>query len=298
MIEAHQNTNCPGAIFADLSSDGRKVAASYADTTVIYDIDGQDGQKYIGHVLADTNETNLYVYLSPDENKLAVISHRIRIYDLTTYDLLWYRALNIRQVSFSPDGSKLAILCFFREISVVDSQTGEELARLNYDTDQVAVRFSRDGTSVISIDYYGVVHVRELVTGNRRTLWPNRRGTQKRTDYGHFLALSHDGKMVVVQNKQLDLAVMDIQTKKIRHIVLTPHRATTACFSPNDALIAMGTVTGRVQIYSPATGERLADIKLENSVLNGIRLLRFSQDGHRLLVVPEYGGATLWELNW
>ena len=69
-------------------------------------------------------------------------------------------------MSFSPDGRYVATASGDDTARVWDSQSGDEIARLNHDSDVRAVSFSPDGRYVATASYDTTAEIRYVFTGD------------------------------------------------------------------------------------------------------------------------------------
>ena len=135
-----------------------------------------------GYTDSGYTDGRLIVFVRQDGN--------VQAWDASTRKLLWqmqYEA-DISSVAFSPNGSFIGLISG-KTISVLDSVTGNKVARLEHDQPVKSVVFSQDGSRMASSGNDFTVRVRDTATGRELS-----RKKYERTV--RSIALSLDGRWV------------------------------------------------------------------------------------------------------
>ncbi|KFY77223.1 hypothetical protein V499_03317 [Pseudogymnoascus sp. VKM F-103] len=235
----------PDSIQVALASSNGKVTLWNSKTGEIGHILGYDGQP------GDTGAT-----FSPDGKLVAVISRgKVTLWDSNKGELCWsLRGRYLRdetKVAFSPDGTLVACASTYDIISICNSATGAEHARLYHPSDRVkipgvitldyvtAVAFSPNGKLIATASSSGTVRLWNSGTGMPGTLYERHilMGHSSRTT---AVAFSPNSELLASASCDSTVRLWNSETGKPSHILRGhfPHRVTGVTFSPNGQLVA------------------------------------------------------------
>ncbi len=285
------------------SLDSRLIAAATPGGTVqVWDT--QTGQEAL--VLRGHPGVVSAVAFSPDGNHLASVSScqnragyllpdkssEVRVWEASAApvsSLLRGHTLNVKSVSFSPDGRFLASSSDDETIKIWDAQTGRELHSLRGHTlNAPHLAFSRDGKRLAS----GAEDLRvwDPETGDLLQsipLPPGRHATS--------IQFSPDGRQLVTTTFSHAIQFYDLETEQEARVLNSPRfgGVNDAICSPNGQLLA--SAQRDVTIWDLQTGEVLHTL---SRTRQSVRTMAFSPDSKRLVCGSEGpSGATDGELN-
>ena len=247
---------------------------------------------------------------SPDGQTLLTVSEDflVRLWETKTGRLLHQvlagsgRAFSRVGIAFSPDGKQIAFSglerpgdepAYYLVRLVVDAATGKEVSRLPVrarDSD-LALAFTPDGKSLISLGNSGMFRVEEITSGVEllHREFP-RDGTGPllffpRDDPGSLL-LSPDGKLVAIWTGPITckLYLWDWQgANEPREVKVPRQRLGHLVFSPDGtALLACGDLEPFVYEWDVATGDLKHEIELRDDITPAG--LAFTPDGQTIAV--------------
>jgi WD40 repeat protein len=251
-----------------LSPDGKTVAIGGLYSTIrLFDL--ASGRELLSEYEGHDAEVNSMAY-SADGKLLAVAgeNRQVVIWDTATgQPARQFRGTTARQITFSPDGQRLALLSPGRHYSgkfihLWDAVTGQELFRIPPGDVRATttVAFAADGKTLVSSDWDNRGKVRcdlnvwEASTGrhlSRVTL------AELRPD---CLALSPDGATVAVAGGsdpvQGLIRICDLRKgKQTLDLLVQRQNITSIAFSPDGRLLVSGGTDQIVRLWEVATGQ-------------------------------------------
>jgi serine/threonine protein kinase/WD40 repeat protein len=241
----------------------------------------------------------------PDGVRLATASHdgTVRLWDtpagreavtLTGHDQ------SARWVGFSRDGTTLASVDGRSVLRHWDSNSGRELGRFQLPHPRQTAgpyMFDFDGRRVVTVGPDERIRVWEVATGE--STWSASWGDRKARV--RCIALSPDGRFLAgwgqsaADQPWLVLRLWDAATG--REIEPAPGRlggGDLIAFSPDGRLLAGAGGTG-VTVYDVTSGLEILNLRITDRRSETASCLRFTADGHRLILATGDGAVTVWD---
>jgi eukaryotic-like serine/threonine-protein kinase len=214
---------------------------------------------------------------SPDGRSLASAGGEMRLWNVSTGEVLFTFDSNVSEIAFSPNGTLIAATCTDNVVKLFDATSGKPLRTLRGHTDWVrCIEFSPDGTQLVSGSDDQTIK-----------LWDLSNGTERRTLKGHTAPIScvrfsPDGTRLASGSED--------QTVKLWYVAndFNPNNfaldADSGEFSPDGALLVTDGYKG-TQLWDVVTGQEIraiGNIKLSDcigiSFYNGTRIATASDD--------------------
>ncbi len=197
----------------------------------------------------------------------------------------------ITDLSFSPDGQKLAIASWRTLIRIWDLENNYYIETLPHDSWINRLSFSPDGKQLATASMQGKI-----------TLWrvPDNNGTkmEKQGEFtvnGQAIALhfSQDSQYLAVGTNQGQVVISQRQGQPISEFTVNS-AVNDVAFSPDDSLLAVATEEGRGELWQWQTQEQISQLEGHTNRLNAII---FSPDGQQLATASEDTTVRLWDLS-
>ena len=247
--------------------------------------------------------------LSPDDHLLAIAyaDGPARVYDAATGGFLLtlegYTDKTVDEVfrgqysvDFSPDGKRLATGGADGFAHVWDVTTGERLLAIDahdpaINTGSVvygtaAVRFSPDGSQLVTAGSDGWVHVWNAETGEKLlSFLANAAGVRKviYSPDGRLLATGHEGETAKIWDASTGQELVSLPGHPVRVIALA--------FSPDGSLLVTSAFGGVVKVWDVATGKERYTLP---SQISSVSSVLFSPDG-RFLATGGGDAVRIWD---
>jgi WD40 repeat protein len=241
--------------------------------------DAQTGRRTL--VLSGLATGVTRVSIAPDGKTVLVVADETRLYDSNTgavKQTLPAGAPKISNAAFSPDGTALAVTRG-SEIHLLNTETGQTLARLEGHTDAVtSLSYSGDGTMLASGSLDKTVRLWDVPAGRlRHTL-------SGHSDIVRSVAFSPDNSYVVSGGNDKVARHWDVPTGAlVRTLVrtLVPHLdiITSVAISPDGTTIASGSWDGTAKLSNAQTGGLVATLEGMGKVVD----LSFLRDSNTLV---------------
>ncbi|MCI0461315.1 MAG: hypothetical protein L0Z62_30575 [Gemmataceae bacterium] len=227
------------------------------------------------------------VTFTPDGQKLAIHGGgAVRLWDRSTPVPAVVPIRNERTF-LSPDGSLAALAGFNGELRLYDLIRRKEHAALQEAAQGVsAVAVAPDGKTLAAATRFGMIHLWDLAARKRRELG----SAENRVSRLQFL----DGGKVLAVATPLGTSLWDLDTGKSRRFsVPTPHPLTEA---PGGTLLAaqMGAVPFDVKIWEARTGKQV--LTLRASPDRFLASMAFLAGGKVLATQSQAGEVKLWDV--
>ena len=193
----------------------------------------------------------------------------------------------IQPTELSPDGVMFATGSTDTMVRIWNSATGRPIREMKHGSEINALAFSPDGRRLASAGEDRVARIWETATGNLvRELIGHRNEVMT-------VWFSPDGKRVLTGSLDFTGRVWDAETG--RELAVLPHQGDVldTAYSPTGEFVATASRDRTAMIWDAATGKpHSRGLRHEQ----GVRNLRFSPDGKRLLTL-DFRGLRMWDVE-
>ena len=232
---------------------------------------------------------------SPDGQRFAaVVGLVVKVWDLESWHEEPVRTgLHIGgRIAFSPDGSRIVGGSTGGAIKVWDANPFEEPPTLHGHTDGVRdVAVAPDGSRVFSSSDDGTIKVWDAETKCELAELTGHGGRLR------SIALSSDGCQLASGGVDRTLRLWDTGTGRMTHAsqaVRAEGGITAVEFSPDDRLIAVGSMDGEITLFSAENAE---PVKTYPDIQEGPVYLAFSSDGRHLVSSGSGPVVRVWDVE-
>ncbi len=195
------------------------------------------------------------------------------------------------ELAYSPDGTRLAVVCRAGERYLLDTTRREILLRegpmTGQPTSPPGVRFSPDGSCFVTWNLPYQVQVREAATGRLRCPPLDLKAGVPQLEF------SPDGKQFATGDRWGEVCVWDAATGRLlggplRH----PDGVLAVCFHPGGRFLLTGGNDGQARVWD---WQRATLVGSPLRHRDEVRAVRFSPDGRWVLTVSRDQTARFWE---
>ncbi len=191
--------------------------------------------------------------------------------------------INIYDVKFSPDGTRLVTGNSDGTVFILDVNNGHRLRRLTGHTGYFfgwqSVDFSPDGALIATANSDGSVRIWDAYTGTQLHNLPGHSGA-----YANVV-FSKDGKHLLATGEGSTVNLWDVQTGEKLLTLQLPTYVTNLEYSPDGKYLAIGRMDGIMQMWDASTGQELL-------TLPGY-YVKFTEDGKHLLALVNNMGTNV-----
>ena len=285
---------------ADISPDGRNIAAVYGDTLYIWDLRSDE----------PVNKFKLDYYVSslvysPDGEMMALtyipeINSSARQYNVVVLNARTAKVMygpfkfdsTVNHTAFSPDGKNL-LVADGSEVCVYNLNSGENVFWQWHSRNVDFAEFSQDGNRIISSAINGDVSV-----------WDFKKGckvfeTLEHPDWVDAALFSPDGNQFLTafwddSTRRGTLHVRDTETGKlVFDPILHAANITSGVYSPDGNYIATASWDKTARVWNAKNGKFVADMKHGNKVTSVV----FSPDCKSIATSTEDNTVYIWDFN-
>jgi WD40 repeat protein len=188
--------------------------------------------------------------------------------------------------ALSSDGKTAVLIDRIFVMRVWDATTGKERCLIPGIHKRIdALALSPDSSLLASSGPNEPIRLYETVTGKLRGAFGSQSGMTK-------LIFSPDGRMLLSLDEQA--RVWEVAAGQERVRLDNPPLATTAAFSADGGLLALGTALGPVHLYATATG---AEVGRLSGHRGAVLTVAFSPDGKALVSAGADTTALVWDVS-
>lgn len=185
------------------------------------------------------------------------------------------------------------------EFRVLNAATGKVISHLVKDKSVSKAALSRDGTTLAAGNVDGSVTLWSVATGKSLHILSGQ------TDTIESLAFSPDGKTLATGSHDTTVKLWDVATGKEALTfaggvdstakAASPQGVEFVAFSPDGKVVASGTDTGWIVIWTAATGKVL--LRIAEGNFNLVNTAVFSPDGRTLITGQNDKTVKVWNLT-
>lgn len=202
----------------------------------------------------------------------------------------------LRQLEFSVDGKKLTAITA-KGIVVWDAVTGDIIRLLATSETNFLLDYSPTGDDLAVYHGGGEIGLWDIATGKRRRLIEIEvEGEGLSTMYSAKLRFAPDGKSLVLHADSASAFLVDLATGKVARQFGGCSQVHDIAFSADGQRLALATLNPSVQVFNPATGNRLHTLDPEKERFT--YSICFAKDNRRIaaggwdrIAVSELGGT-------
>ena len=298
--------SAPSIVALAWSPDGATLAVSAWHEVILR---SGDGGTLIARLVGDSPRVEALAF-SPDGKRLAIAGGapsefgEVQIWEVATRSLV--RSIkasndNFHGVSWSPDGTRVAVGCADKLVRVFDVADGRETMRCDNHLDWVfATAWNRDGSRLVSASRDKAIKLIDPATGHliddiaeprEPLLCLARHPTEDLVAFGgdngqvrlHKIA-PRGGRLAEGDNKQ---------ESEVREFERLNGAANALAFSLDGKLLAATGTRGEARIWKTENGQRVAQIAGNKTPLYA---LAFTNDGQQLATAGAEGRVRIYEV--
>lgn len=260
--------------FAQYSPDGKRVIT--AEDTCFRIWDAFSGRLVIS--IKDALSYGTKRAFSPSGNTIVTIleNGNAKIWDVASGKRI-DSLNNISEVTFSPDGKKIA-LSNFNAIKILDAASGKLISNIKSDTSLLsAPAFSPDGKKICVIQIGGNVKVWDVVSSDPIVK------IEAHADFTSKIVFSPDGKKIVINSSIETAKIWDaFSGKLIADLIGHTGSIYGAAFSSDGKQIITNSKDSTVKTWDAASGKMITDL---TSRKGAISIALFSPDGKKIITI-------------
>ncbi len=287
-----------------LSPDGKIVARGTTSPTIgLWDVaTGKElftefqGHGTTAHCVAFTPDgKSLVSGGEPDDQALfsSRDSAQVYVWDTATWKQTRRLKVAATELSFAPDGRRMATTAYSKKVSARDFATGTEAYQLQL-PDTVEIRkpvFSRDGRVLVSLDWTPAPGTKDLRGGGRLVVWDAASGKQiRRIPVPELnpqpsevwfnpssLAVTPDGRKALVGDNEGVIHLYDLDTgKQIQPLFGHKQYVDALDLSADGKTLVSGSLDRGVRLWDLVSGQEIATLAGHR---RGVTAVAFSPDG-------------------
>lgn len=199
----------------------------------------------------------------------------------------------VRELAFSPDGTRLATNARTSPLQLLDVATGASLWLLAVGADDYAFAFAPGGETLVTVQSKGI-SIWDLTGEPEGSDASPVAQFDHATAYTKFFCMDYapDGKSIVTQKDDGAILVLAMPSGKLLHVLGGGTAvAHTLAYSPDGTLIAAGAWDGTIKLWDASAGSLLATLAAHTA---GVEDIRFTPDGTLLVSGSKDGTVRVW----
>jgi WD40 repeat protein len=281
------------ANYVSFSSDDKKIAVANIDNSItLWDVEEEDIKTF----REDASYKLTHVCFSPDNQKMAVSAAdgtiKILSFEGIEQKRIKAHGMEINSICFSPNSKELASASGDHYVRVWNVDSGRQSASEIYCGTWVTnVCFSPDGNRILSSSADGVI--KYCIIDRSCSVTPEKvcLQLQRFTREIRLLSCSPDGQRIAAFSANDIVTIWDIEGNELRTL---EGDVGSFCFSPDSQLIALGMVSGEVQIHHVNSLDKGTSFLRHTAMINSIY---FSSDGKKVTSASIDGKVQCANLN-
>jgi WD40 repeat protein len=256
-------------------------------------------RRHLGYIGLRGAQGGTSVAFGPDGRTVASADGAVKVWDAGTGELIREitgHAKNVKSVTYSPDGRRIASASSDGTVRIWDVATGRETLTLavpslpNPQRGFHGAAFSPEGSRLASACYDdGTIKVWDVATG-RQTL-----NIAVRDDMCDSLSFSPDGGRLASSGGDATVKLWDARTGRVA-LSLRGHTRSVSgvAFSPDGRRLASGSFDRTVKVWDTANGRETLSLKGHTNFVEGVA---FSPDGRRIASGGYDGTVRVWDAD-
>jgi WD40 repeat protein len=271
------------------SPDGTRIASASDDKTArVWNI----GRAEQSHVLKGHGDAVAYVLFSPDGRRIVTVGHdTTRVWDARSGKLVSVseeRAGTEMRPVFMSDGQHLVIQVDWRDLAILDTETGRVKARFSGHTDYLnSASISSDGRYILTAS-----------ADKSARLWSIAEGALVRNFEGHGdvvtgAVMSADGSRVFTSSLDGSVRIWDAGTgRELQQLKYKNDRFTTLVLPKSSSFIIASSYEGHAIVWDLSASEPKYVFEHADTIID----MELNGDENRLLTAGWDRRARVWDL--
>jgi WD40 repeat protein len=294
-LQGHHKPIVCVATSRTVSPEGQLIVTSSEDKTIkLWDL--ATGQSL--RTLESFEGPVYFVDLSADGSRLVTVSHKTILWALDGRTITREKVLKLRgrnvalgDVTFSPDGLKIAGVTIDDTVDTWSAESGEQLQTFSghrghvycaaWSPDSKLVASSGDDLSVRVWDGNTGTEVIRPLRGHARKIW--------------CVSFGADDKLLVSASEDGSIVIWDLATERQKH-TLQGHTSDvwSMAISPDGRLIVSASEDGTVRVWDITTGQQHRLLVNDRNIVSTVA---WSRDGESIVSGGDDGIVYVWQAD-